>query len=111
MKNISEKPFEAASYLSQDFTTTCLGSVVKALVAEDVPQLAKELQSIQVVGSGVAATLGMIADAVTYGGDVDRLRLAETLQLMASLTQFCADASEAVSDADYRMSKRGGICH
>lgn len=110
MNKISKTPFDAVSYLTSDFSATSLGSVVTALVAANESQLAKEMPSIRVVGSGVAATLNLIADAVTYGSEVDRVRLAESLQLMSSLTQFCADATEAVIDADFRKNG-GGVCH
>ncbi len=114
MNKISQKPFVAAEYLTEDFSDSCLGSAVTALVTGDVPQLAKEMAAIQGVGSGVAATLNLIADAVLDGGntldDERRARLGESLQLMASLTRFCVDASEAVIDADYRVNG-GGLCH
>lgn len=106
MEQKTFKPLIAADYLTcGGLNETALGDVVSSLVSGDVKKVANISDSVQIIASGISASLEIMAESL-QGRSLDKAettRLTEVLYLMSSLSQLCSNASCAVEDAQFRI--------
>lgn len=101
MKDIKNNGLNIAGLIGLgELGCSAFGSLLEPLTAGDTTKLAECIPSIQAIQSQTAATLELIASAVEAGEAGEKMRLAESLQLMAALVQFCVNATDVALEAN-----------
>lgn len=99
------------AFLSQSFRATSMGGLFGSMLDSDVEHLAKREGDVLIVQDAIADAVELVADRLV-GSDAVTLeeqnKAASVLYLMASLTRFCADASDSVSEAKKFCQKECG---